>query len=92
MPLSDSIITRITGFELEPGNFSNNTPNLPVVIAIQAESNDANQTGLDPFQATNAAQVAAVTGWGSPCWQAAKILFPTNKAMRLEFYREIQPV
>lgn len=93
MSFSDSIVTRLTGYEVKPGNFSNNTPNLPVVIVIQAEGNDANQVLVDPttpFQVTNAAQVAAICGWGSPCYQAAKELFPGTQGIPVWIYPQLK--
>lgn len=75
------IITRIIGYALTPGNFSEVSPNLPIRVAIIAESNEANQEDLDvdtPVQITSVAQAAAIGGWGSPIYQAAKILFPRS--------------
>lgn len=89
MALSDDIITRLTGFEVLPGNFNLNTPNLPIVIAIHAEANDEFQNIIDPtvpIQITNLSQVAAIGGWGSPLYQVAKEIFPNNQGIPVWIY------
>lgn len=95
MALSDSIVTRITGFEVLPGDFDQNTPNLPVVIAIQAEANDDFQSIITPgtpTQITSASQAAAIAGWGSPIYQAAKLLFPNNQGIPVWVYPQAKAV
>lgn len=93
--LNADIVTRITGFEVKPGDFSNNTPNLPAVIAIFAEANEDFQTVIDPTsptQITNLAQAAAIGGWGSPIYQAAKELFPGNNGIPVWVYPQEKAV
>ncbi len=83
MAISDAVglerISRIVGYKLIKGDFSNNTPNLPQRIAILAEANTANQSTLDvdtPRQITTAQKAAELYGWGSPIYNIARILFP----------------
>lgn len=83
--ISDAVgqerISRIVGYKLIKGDFSNTTPNLPQRIAILAEANTANQAGLDvdtPRQITNAQKAAELYGWGSPVYNIARILFPVS--------------
>lgn len=82
MAISDAVgselISRIVGYKLTKGNFSNSTPNLPQRVVVFAEANAANQSGLDTtaFQATSAQSVGAVAGYGSPAYHIARILFP----------------
>ncbi len=78
--LSDDIVTRIIGYNILPGNFSLNTPNLPISIVILAQPNEAYDSTIDisaPTQITSLAAAAALGGWGSPIYQIAKELFPT---------------
>ena len=47
-------ISRIVGYIVTKGFFSESSPNLPMRVAILGEANTANQGGLDlnPFEAT----------------------------------------
>lgn len=95
MALSEDIVTRITGFTLFPGQFNQNTPNLPPVIAINAEANEANQAALDPTTPTqiySVADAAAIGGWGSPIYQAAKEIFPNNQGIPVWVYPQAKAV
>lgn len=95
MALSDDIITRLTAFEVLPGNFSTNTPNLPIQIAIQAEANDDFQSIIDPttpVQVTNIQEVAALAGWGSPIYQAAKEIFIGNQGIPVFIYPQAKAI
>lgn len=84
MALSDAVglerISRIVGYKLTKGDFSNSTPNLPQRIAVFAEANTANQSGLDtsPFRVTSAQAAGAKYGYGSPAHIISRILFPVN--------------
>lgn len=75
------IITRIIGYSLNPGDFRLVSENLPIRVALLAEANRNMQDDLDPetpVQITSIAQAAEIGGWGSPIYQAAKILFPAS--------------
>lgn len=95
--IGNDVITRLTGFKQLPGNFNNVTPNLPVVIAIFSEINTSEQgvITLDdngvpiPTQITNAQQAASLAGWGSPLYQAAKILFPNLSGIPVYAYPQL---
>lgn len=85
MAISDAVgserISRIVGYKLIKGDFSNTTPNLPQRIALLAEANTANQSDIDvdtPVQITSAQQAGELCGWGSPAHINARILFPTS--------------
>lgn len=91
--LSDSIVTRLVGYDLEPGVFNDTAPNLPIAIGILAEANTNMQDSLNtttPTIITNAAQAAALGGWGSPIYQIAKILFPLLGGFPVYVYPQIQ--
>ncbi len=82
MPTSSAIqqarVSRVIGYSLEAGNFSESTANLPQRIAILAEANTANQTGLDsnPVELTSAKAAGDLYGYGSPIHQIMRILRP----------------
>jgi len=71
-------ISRIVGYKLTKGDFSNSTPNLPMRVAILAEANAANQSGLDTdaTEITSAAQAGNLYGFGSPIYHIMRILRP----------------
>jgi len=85
MAISDAVgserISRIVGYKLIKGDFSNTTPNLPQRYAILAEANTDFQSTLDvdtPVQLTSAQHAATLFGWGSPMYNIARILFPVS--------------
>ena len=69
-------ISRIVGYILTAGDFSEDSPNLPQRIAILAEANHANQGSLDltPKQITSAQQAGELYGYGSPVYTIMRIL------------------
>lgn len=71
-------ISRIVGYKITKGNFAASSPNLPQRIAVLAEANTANQSGLTsaPVQLTSAQQAGDAYGYGSPIYHIARILFP----------------
>ena len=71
-------VSRVIGYALEAGNFAEVTRNLPQRIAILAEANTANQTGLDstPVELTTAKAAGDLYGYGSPIHQIMRILRP----------------
>lgn len=73
-------ISRIVGYKITKGNFSNSTPNLPQRVALLAEANEANQGTLDltPKEITSAQQAGQLYGYGSPIYTAMRILRPLN--------------
>lgn len=72
-------ISRILGYKLVKGNFSETSPNLPQRIALFAEANTANQSiSTTAVRVTSAQQVGQLAGWGSPAHINARILFPVN--------------
>jgi len=77
--------SRVSGYQINKGNFNLAIPNLPQQIAILAEANHANQGTIPlasdgvtpaPFEVTSAAQAAATFGYGSPIHHICRILFP----------------
>jgi phage tail sheath gpL-like len=73
-------ISRVVGYKLSKGNFSESSPNLPQRIAILGEANTANQSGLStaPLQITSAQQAGQTYGFGSPIHIVSRILFPVS--------------
>jgi phage tail sheath gpL-like len=83
MAISDAVglerISRIVGYKLTKGDFSESSPNLPQSIAVLTEMNTANQsTALTPTRITSAQQAGTLYGFGSPAHIQARILFPVN--------------
>lgn len=82
--MSDAIgserISRVVGYKITKGDFSNVSPNLPQRVALIGESNDANQGTLDltPYKVTSLKQVGVNHGYGSPLYAACRILMPVN--------------
>jgi len=76
-------ISRVVGYKITKGDFSNTTPNLPQRIAILGEPTEAaiGAGGLVADQAyeVNSAQEAGeLFGYGSPIHMAMRILRPVN--------------
>lgn len=71
---------RVSGYKKRKGFFSNETNNLPQIIALFGEANTANQTGLTVTkrQITSEKEAAEYYGYGSPIHQQARIFLPTN--------------
>lgn len=73
-------VSRIVGYKITKGNFSNTTPNLPQRIAILGEANTANQGSLstDAQEITTAQQAGELYGYGSPIYNMLRILRPVT--------------
>lgn len=73
-------ISKIVGYKITKGNFSNVTPNLPQRIAILGEANNANQATLDTAatEITSAQQAGEKYGYGSPIYHIMRILRPNS--------------
>lgn len=74
-------ISRIVGYQIKSGDFSETSRNLPQRIAIFGESNTANQAEVEfdvAKQITSAQQAGQLYGWGSPIYQIMRILRPKN--------------
>jgi phage tail sheath gpL-like len=73
-------ISRVVGYKIRKGNFNQSSPNLPQSIAIFAEANEANQSGLetDPVQVLNARQAGELYGYGSPIHMIMRVLRPLS--------------
>ena len=77
--VGSEIISAVVGYKLTGGDFSSTTPNLPQRIAILGEANNANQSGLTQGKnITSAQQAGEVYGFGSPIYQAMRILRPPS--------------
>lgn len=78
--ISPEVLSSIVGYKLTTGNFANISPNLPQRIAILAEANTANQSGLStsPVQVTSAQQAGQLFGFGSPIYNLMRILRPVH--------------
>lgn len=70
--------SRTSGYQINKGSFSADTPYLPQQVVILAEANTANQGTIvtTPVQITSAAQAGTTYGYGSPIHAIARQLFP----------------
>lgn len=73
-------ISRVSGYKIKKGFFTNDTPNLPQIIAVFGEANTANQSGLTTTkkEVTSAKEAAELYGYGSPIHQQMRILRPLS--------------
>lgn len=73
-------ISRVSGYNIKKGFFSNVTQNLPQIIAVFGEANTANQTGLTTakVEVTSADDAANLFGYGSPIHRQISILRPSG--------------
>lgn len=73
-------VSRILGYKITKGNFSESSPNLPQRVAILAEANTANQSDLDTagVEVTSALQAGQLYGFGSPIYHIMRILRPSS--------------
>lgn len=73
-------ISKIVGYVITKGDFSNTTPNLPQRVVILSEANTANQGSLDTDakEITSAQQAGQLYGYGSPIHSIMRILRPNN--------------
>lgn len=73
-------ISRVSGYTIKRGFFSNETGNLPQIIAIFGEANTANQAGLttDKVEVTSASEAGELFGYGSPIHSVMRILRPNG--------------
>jgi phage tail sheath gpL-like len=85
MATSDAVglerISRVVGYKLTKGNFSEVSPNLPQRIAIFAEANTANQASITAnvgVEVTSAQQAGKLFGYGSPIHMIMRILRPIS--------------
>lgn len=73
-------LSRVAGYKIKKGFFTNETPNLPQIIAVFGEANTANQSGLTVTkkEVTSAKEAAEEWGYGSPIHQQMRILRPSS--------------
>jgi phage tail sheath gpL-like len=73
-------ISRIVGYKLKKGNFSESSPNLPQRILVLAEANTANQATMPTTkrEITSAKEAGTLYGLGSPIHQIMRILRPVS--------------
>lgn len=73
-------VSRILGYKITKGNFSESSQNLPQRVAILAEANTANQSDLDiaGTEITSALQAGQLYGFGSPIYHIMRILRPSS--------------
>lgn len=72
-------ISRVSGYKIGK-YFSNDTQNLPQLIAVFGEANTANQSGLTVTkkEVTSASEAAELYGYGSPIHSMIRILRPNS--------------
>lgn len=80
MPIGSELISKIVGYVITKGDFSDTTPNLPQRVAILAEANEDNQATLDTNgkEITTAQQAGELYGYGSPIHRIMSILRPNS--------------
>lgn len=73
-------ISRVSGYAITKGFFTNDTQNLPQIIAVFGEANTANQPGLTTTkkEITSAKEAAELYGYGSPIHSIMRILRPLS--------------
>ena len=82
--MSDAIandrVSKIIGYKLDKGDFSESSPNLPQSIIILGEANEANQSSFPTGKQniTSSQQAGQLYGYGSPIHAAARILIPST--------------
>ena len=78
--VGSELISKIVGYKITKGNFSEDSPNLPMRVAILAEANFANQgsLNLDARELTTAKKAGELYGYGSPIYTIMRILRPVN--------------
>ncbi|MBB6236493.1 phage tail sheath gpL-like [Pedobacter sp. AK013] len=72
--------SRVSGYKINRGNFSNVTSNLPQIIIVLGEANIANQGSLSLIakEITSADKAGQLYGYGSPIHQIMRILRPAG--------------
>jgi len=78
--VGSELVSKVVGYKITKGNFSNTTPNLPQRVAIFAEANTANQSNLvnTGVEITTAQQAGELYGFGSPVYTIFRILRPNS--------------
>lgn len=73
--------SRTSGYQIKKGFFTNETNNLPQVIAIFAQGNTANQANFstEKKEVTSADEAGKIYGYGSPIHQIMRILRPKSE-------------
>lgn len=71
-------MSRTSGYQIKKGFFTNETQNLPQIIAIFAQANTANQSSIstDKREITSSDEAGRIYGYGSPIHQIMRILRP----------------
>lgn len=78
--LGSELISKAVGYKITKGDFSDTTPNLPQKVVIIGQKNTGGTLDADEFEFTSAYEVGVKFGFGSPLWQAARILRPISGA------------
>lgn len=73
-------ISRIVGYKIKAADFREQSPNLPMRMAIFGEANFANQGTLDinAKEIRNLKECGLLYGFGSPIYEMMRILRPVN--------------
>lgn len=80
MAISNAVSTesasKVVGYELRKGNFQNETPNLPMRVAVFGQANTDKQTGLtnDPVEVISENEAGQLFGFGSQIHMLMRIL------------------
>lgn len=78
--VGSELVSKVVGYKITKGDFSNVTPNLPQRVAIIGEANTANQSSLDTdgVEITTAQRAGELYGFGSPIYHIMRILRPNS--------------
>lgn len=76
--VGSELISKVVGYKITKGDFSNTTPNLPQKVVIIGQKNTGGTLDSDEFEFTSAYEVGVKFGFGSPLHQAARILRPLS--------------
>ena len=78
--VGSELVSKVVGYKITKGDFSNVTPNLPQRVAIIGEANTANQSNLDTngIQIISAQQAGELYGFGSTIYHIMRILRPNS--------------
>jgi len=76
--VGSELVSKVVGYKIAKGDFSNVSPNLPQKVVIIGQANTGITTDTDEFQFTDAYAVGLKFGFGSPLHQSARILRPAN--------------
>lgn len=78
--ISNTRLSRTTGYNIKKGESTSDTPNLRQIIAVFGQANSANEGSITVTkrEITSAQEAAQIYGYGSPIHQQMRILRPSS--------------